>query len=362
MLIPEKDKEVRSVRIPTLVFKSMAFVLVVFIMLVGILIYNYYKINQQIYENKHLSLENKQLKEQIQLFQMKINTLTNDIKRIHTFEKKLRVITGLDDLNKRTPLMPDDKPVNEAKDGKDTDNKNFNDSNSFDKKSSFEMNIDKSLDFHEMKDDQMYIDLKKLYDHKIGANLGIDDSYDLAKSWTELTKRSFALADTYATFDYQYEKVKDLFSQIEIDIHDLDQYLLDKESFLKSTPTIIPSNGWITSYFGRRFSPYSGKLKMHEGIDLGANYGSPIIAPADGIITFAGIKPGFGKYIQIDHGYGIETLFAHSSKLHVSNGQKIKRGTLIASIGSTGDSTGPHLHYEVRVNGIAVDPLYFVLE
>jgi murein DD-endopeptidase MepM/ murein hydrolase activator NlpD len=149
--------------------------------------------------------------------------------------------------------------------------------------------------------------------------------------------------------------------KLKVHVHNLDQHLLDKDSILKSTPTILPSNGWITSYFGHRLSPYAGRIKMHEGLDIGAPYGAPIFAPADGIITFSGLKAGFGKFVQIDHGYGIETLYAHSQKLIARKGDKVKRGQLIAKVGSTGYSTGPHLHYEVRVNGIAVDPLYFVL-
>ena len=101
---------------------------------------------------------------------------------------------------------------------------------------------------------------------------------------------------------------------------------------------------------------------MHEGIDVGATPGTPIIAPADGIVVFSGKKAGFGNFVQIDHGYGIETLFAHSRKLYVKSGQKVTRGTLIAGVGNSGHSTGPHLHYEVRVNGIAVDPIYFILD
>jgi murein DD-endopeptidase MepM/ murein hydrolase activator NlpD len=149
---------------------------------------------------------------------------------------------------------------------------------------------------------------------------------------------------------------------LETNIHELDQYLLDKESFLRSTPTVLPSNGWITSYFGPRFSPFAGSLKMHEGLDIGARVGTTVIAPADGIVTFAGEKSGFGKFVQIDHGYGLETIFGHASSVLVHNGQRITRGQNIARVGNTGRSTGPHLHYEVRVNGTAVDPLYFILD
>jgi murein DD-endopeptidase MepM/ murein hydrolase activator NlpD len=80
------------------------------------------------------------------------------------------------------------------------------------------------------------------------------------------------------------------------------------------------------------------------------------------VVVFSGTKPGFGKHVQIDHGYGIETLFAHSQSLVAKKGQVIKRGTVIAKVGSTGHSTGPHLHYEIRINGVAVDPFYFLLD
>ena len=101
---------------------------------------------------------------------------------------------------------------------------------------------------------------------------------------------------------------------------------------------------------------------MHEGLDIGAKPGTKILAPADGIVTFSGKKPGFGYIVQIDHGYGVETIYAHASKLEVKKSQPVKRGMIIARVGNTGLSTGPHVHYEVRVNGTPVDPLYYVLD
>ena len=108
-------------------------------------------------------------------------------------------------------------------------------------------------------------------------------------------------------------------------------------------------------------SHYAKRIKMHEGVDIGAPSGHPIVATADGTISYAGKKPGFGNFIKIKHGYGIETVYAHAKKLYVKSGEQIKRGQKIASVGSTGYSTGPHVHYEVRVNAVPVDPLYFIL-
>jgi murein DD-endopeptidase MepM/ murein hydrolase activator NlpD len=345
MVVPEKQKGVKTYRIPTVLFRSLAFLVVMLVMLIGVLAYDYWKILQQVYENKHLSIENRQLKEQIQLFQMKMNTLADDLRRINTFEKKLRVITGLEDpATKGAVYRPEKEEAKPA----------------------FSMeDLNSSLDFKfdtEIEDQPKYKELKSLYDKKIATSLGLERSYLLTKQWSDLARRSFALSNDYARFDFKYAQIKDVVSAIEGNIHELDQHLLDRESFLNSTPTILPAEGWITSYFGQRISPYLGRLKMHEGLDVGAPYGTPIHAPADGIITFSGEKAGFGKFVQIDHGYGIETIYAHSQSLYVRSGQKIKRGTLLAAVGNTGHSTGPHLHYEVRVNGIAVDPLYFILE
>jgi len=346
MVIPERQKGVKSFKIPALVFRSIAFISVMVFLLLGVLAYDYWKILQQVYENKHLSIENRQLKEQIQLFQMKMNSLADDLKRIHTFERKLRVITGLEDVTEKGPVFKDEEGTQKEK--YDMDDLNSS--------------LDIKLKFENIDDQPAFQELKSLYDKKIATSLGLEKSYLLTKQWSELARRSFGLSSDYARFDYQYGEVKSVVSTIEKNIHSLDQHLLDKESFLNSTPTTLPSPGWITSYFGQRVSPHSGTLKMHEGLDVGGPIGTPIRAPADGIVTFSGEKSGFGKFVQVDHGYGIETIYAHSSALHVRSGQTIKRGHLLASIGNTGYSTGPHLHYEVRVNGIAVDPLYFILE
>jgi len=136
----------------------------------------------------------------------------------------------------------------------------------------------------------------------------------------------------------------------------------DQKFLFHSLPTLFPTIGWITSFYGPRKSPYSGRYKMHDGIDIGAPYGAPIVAPADGVVVVSGTGAGFGKHVQLHHGYGIETLFAHSQKVVVKRGQKVKRGDIIAYVGSTGHSTGPHLHYEVSINGTPVDPYYFLLE
>jgi murein DD-endopeptidase MepM/ murein hydrolase activator NlpD len=131
---------------------------------------------------------------------------------------------------------------------------------------------------------------------------------------------------------------------------------------LASTPSIMPTQGWLSSYFSlRRIHPMLGVSRPHEGIDVRAPIGTPIDAPAAGVVVKAGWEQGYGWTIEIDHGYGITTRYAHTSKILAQPGQRVERGEIIARVGRTGLADGPHLHYEVHVNGRAVDPLKFVL-
>ena len=142
---------------------------------------------------------------------------------------------------------------------------------------------------------------------------------------------------------------------------ELVEYLEDQKSLLASTPSIWPAKGWKTSVFGYRTSPFTGRREMHKGVDVATRSGTPIIAPADGIVLFTGREGGFGNMVVIDHGYGIVTRYAHCSTIEVKLGQKVKRGDIIAKVGNTGRSTGPHLHYEVAVNGVPVNPMRYIL-
>lgn len=137
---------------------------------------------------------------------------------------------------------------------------------------------------------------------------------------------------------------------------------LDEKKFLREhTPSIIPVQGWFMSGFGYRIDPFTGQVKMHEGLDIAAPPGTPIIAPADGTVKFAGERRGFGLTLEIDHGYGYTTLYGHCQRIDVEEGNRVTRGDVVAHVGSTGKSTGPHLHYEVRVSQIPVNPIHYIL-
>ncbi|MCD6582365.1 MAG: peptidoglycan DD-metalloendopeptidase family protein [Desulfuromusa sp.] len=149
--------------------------------------------------------------------------------------------------------------------------------------------------------------------------------------------------------------------QVEIELRRQSQegvrnLLNDQVSLSRATPKGWPTKGWLTSYFGMRKSPFSGKRVMHEGLDIAASVGTPVVATADGIVARVKYSAGYGKMVILDHGYGYRTIFAHNSKILVKAGQRIKRGDLIAKVGNTGRSTGSHLHYELRLNGVPIDP------
>ncbi len=138
--------------------------------------------------------------------------------------------------------------------------------------------------------------------------------------------------------------------------------LKDKRNLLAATPSLRPTNGWISSNFGYRVSPFTGRKEFHKGLDIATREGTPIISPADGVVTYSGNKWLMGNMITIDHGYGMLTRYGHIKELLKKKGDKVKRGEVIALVGNTGRSTGPHVHYEIRLNGVPVNPQKYILD
>ena len=138
--------------------------------------------------------------------------------------------------------------------------------------------------------------------------------------------------------------------------------LESQRNLLAHTPAIRPvKGGWITSKFGYRRSPFTSKREFHKGLDIANRKGSPIVASADGVVSFAGRKGLFGNMVIIDHGHGIVTRYAHLDKITGEKGAQVRRGTVIGHMGNSGRSTGPHLHYEVRLNGVPMNPTKYIL-
>ena len=127
------------------------------------------------------------------------------------------------------------------------------------------------------------------------------------------------------------------------------------------TPSIWPVKGWVTSSFGPRISPFTGRRVMHNGLDIAARKMTPVVVSAHGTVYKVGFDNELGRGIFIRHGHGKTTIYGHLDKQVVSLGQEVKRGDLIGYVGNTGKTTGPHLHYEVRVNNVPVDPMRYIL-
>jgi len=160
----------------------------------------------------------------------------------------------------------------------------------------------------------------------------------------------------------QMDQVQQASSAQVVSFESLLKSLESKRNLLAATPSLRPTKGWFSSDFGYRVSPFTGRKEFHKGLDIATREGTPIIATADGIVTYSGQKWLIGNMVAIDHGYGIVTRYGHISKLLKNKGNRVKRGEVIALVGNTGRSTGPHLHYEVRLNGVPVNPIKYILD
>ncbi|MDR2076423.1 MAG: peptidoglycan DD-metalloendopeptidase family protein [Desulfovibrio sp.] len=147
----------------------------------------------------------------------------------------------------------------------------------------------------------------------------------------------------------------------EVEQESLLAFLRENKDILLSTPSIWPAKGYLTSGFGYRTNPFTGRSSMHQGIDISNQIGTPVWAPARGRVTFAGPDGAYGISVIIDHGNDLVTRYSHLQQTLVKVGQSVQRGEVIASLGNTGRSTGPHLHYEIIVKGAPVNPLRYIL-
>jgi murein DD-endopeptidase MepM/ murein hydrolase activator NlpD len=145
-------------------------------------------------------------------------------------------------------------------------------------------------------------------------------------------------------------------------LEELLEQLRGKARRLAATPSIWPTDGWQTSGYGYRRSPFTGRRKFHAGVDIAADAGTPVVASANGKVSFAGVKGSLGRAVVVDHGQGIRTSYGHLQRIRVKPGQQVERGDTLGTVGSTGRSTGPHLHYAVSVHGRSVNPANYMLD
>jgi len=334
MIVPEKTSQVRKIVIPAWVAKSAAVGLALFTLVGVVMVLDYWYVMSQIGENKQLKMENK------------VTTIESTMERIKTFATRLKVITNIEDRS----------------------------------------NLLQSLNNGKLPDAATNIGVASNASTQGGPATETAESAPQAANATpapaaRLTGLNAALGSALggalngmedpedALLRREYEQLDERFTDLNRDtlyveqmLQDQYELLADQKSFLAALPTVKPVVGYFTNGFGVRRSPFGGRVKMYEGLDIANRPGTIIKAPADGLVTFSATKPGYGQTVIIDHGYGIETWYGHTRKFLVSKGQKVRRGEPVAQVGNSGRSTGPHLHYEVRVHGTPVDPLSYILE
>jgi len=161
--------------------------------------------------------------------------------------------------------------------------------------------------------------------------------------------------NTIAELERQIQFQKSSFAEIQANVK-------QQENALSHTPSIWPVGGWVSSGFGYRKDPFTGRHTMHNGLDIVAPPGTAIVAAADGKVCFAGVKSGWGRVIEVDHGYGYTTFYGHCSSIFKSYGSVVRRGEMIATVGRSGKTTGYHLHYGIKISGSWVNPSNYLLD
>jgi len=209
------------------------------------------------------------------------------------------------------------------------------------------------------------------FEHKVRVMTNLEPS----KQQDQLLAVGGSNTSTLAS-EYQLEEVhKGLIQQMHKSLEDLEaktaiasisksqlnDFLKEQKSILACTPSIRPVDGWLSSGFGYRISPFTNRREFHKGIDIATRIGTPVIASADGLVVHVSKEGNLGNVIAINHGYNLKTRYGHLSKFRIKKGQYVKRGQIIGEVGNTGRCTGPHLHYEVLLNGVPANPLRFIL-
>ena len=226
-------------------------------------------------------------------------------------------------------------------------------------------NIDKQL-INDLDDRKKSIDLskQKLENEKDELATIIENQTMTTKTLenTKILRESFIskLSDDEKNVQAKIDEINAQYEDVNRQILELAQQGLDTKYIGGQLAWPVPGYTTITSKFAMRVHPITGQYKLHTGVDIGAPMGANFIAANDGVITKAGPNAAYGNMVVIDHGGGISTLYAHGSEILVEVGQTVKRGDPVLKVGSTGYSTGPHAHFEVRINGVAVDPLPYI--
>jgi murein DD-endopeptidase MepM/ murein hydrolase activator NlpD len=303
IIVPERSSTVRRIQIPRARIFQFTFGGLIVFGLALFMAVHYVFILDQASRNGALKDENVLLKARLRVLQEEVARIDSTLQRIGQLSAKIRAITELNDPERNLAMGPLGDP-------------------------------------------------KKPPEVLYAQDERIDDEDEVLDS-----KLAMRLVDS------KLDTLEGEALRQENSVRELQEHFAEDQSLLTSTPSIRPvKSHLLTSRFGIRVDPYTNHRVMHKGVDFAADHGADVSAPADGVIIFVGYRGEYGKSVVIDHGYGIQTHYAHLSDYKVEVGQHIKRGQVIAAVGKTGRTTGVHLHYEVRVHGLPQDPERFILD
>ncbi len=366
MLVPEKSGRVRKITLPAIYVKSLGLLALIIVIVGFFLIFDYFHVLSQVAENKKLRLENHLIKMDVQKAKTKLETLDQNMNRLKAFSQKLRLLGNLDQPGvSRILQTPSDVGTSGGTDGEE-DGGSIEDIGGGGKSQTPNPKApakNKKTNTPSNQSSQSTIGPETIPSQmdNIHNKLEYDRSLSLTGEFGEAFNTA-TLIEQIGTITKAAEKLNGRVQNEEKNFALLYEELRDSVDRLLHTPSIMPALGWITSHFGYRTNPFVGTKTFHAGIDIANRPGTPVHSPANGVVTFAGYHGGFGLVVQIDHGFGLKTKYGHNSRAIAKVGDRVIRGEKIAEIGSSGRSTGPHLHYQVEVHGKPVNPMLFILE
>jgi len=307
VVIPEGARSTRQLTVPRWIFKTAIFSSFATAGFLGFFVFDYLELRQIRSSYHSVTSENEGLKGEARILVSNLEEVKRSLRRVQDYASKLGEITNLkvESVGKKTGIGP----LNEAE--------------------------------------------------AVTASLKPEPNVQTSGAYVPLGINMDKLA--FRTVFDHLSSIGDVANRNAIELQQLLSTMGQHQNILSSIPSVNPVNGWITSGFGKRVSPFTGEVGMHKGIDVAAPIGTPILAPADGVVIFTGAKEGFGNFIMIAHGYGVVSAYGHNAQNLVQLGQTIRRGEQVGTVGMSGRTTGPHLHYEVWVNGRVVNPQRFIL-
>lgn len=337
IVVADERSPVRRFQVPRVLVKRAvwgAAALLAVLLLLGI---DYVRVRIDNLELEGLRSETAEQREQLDAFQQTLSTVESDLTRIRDFERKVRIIANL--------------PGSAAAGGEDVTELAPEPSAGGDGVALPPAGVPVGASPDEAEE----------FDGQGGDDIPLSDAGPRARA-PELRGLTSPLAKAFLEMKERASGLGRVAEDRALSLDELLAALEDKSEKLASSPSIWPAKGWMTSRYGPRISPFTGRRQFHAGLDIAAREGTPVVAPARGRVVFVGRKGPLGRALKIDHGYGVRTLYGHTSEILVKTGQRVERGDVIARIGNTGRSTGPHLHYVVEVNGKTRNPLNYIFD